>query len=81
MTDTTPVAIVLAAGKGERIGGDRPKQLLDLGGRPVVVHALDQHLRLGHRLVVVVSAASRPAIPSTPSSSLSMNTESPETPS
>lgn len=62
MSDTTPVAIVLAAGKGERIGGDRPKQLLELGDRPVLVHALDQHVRLGHRLVVVVSTASRPLV-------------------
>lgn len=58
----TPVAVVLAAGKGVRVGGDVPKQLLDLGGRPVLEHALAQHHRLGHHLVVVVSDASRPAV-------------------
>lgn len=39
------VAIVVAAGKGTRLGGDRPKQFLDLGGVPIVVHALRQFER------------------------------------
>ena len=47
---------MLAAGKGTRVGGDRPKQLLELLGRPVVVHALEQHHRLGHYVIVVVSS-------------------------
>ena len=62
MTDPTTVAIVLAAGKGVRVGGDLPKQLLPLGDRPVLVHALDQHRRLGHQLIIVVSDASRPVV-------------------
>ena len=36
------VAIVVAAGKGTRLGGDRPKQFLELGGVPVVIHTLRQ---------------------------------------
>ncbi|HEY6047294.1 MAG TPA: 2-C-methyl-D-erythritol 4-phosphate cytidylyltransferase, partial [Pyrinomonadaceae bacterium] len=36
------VAIVVAAGKGTRLGGDRPKQFLALGGVPIIVHALRQ---------------------------------------
>jgi 2-C-methyl-D-erythritol 4-phosphate cytidylyltransferase len=36
------VAIVVAAGKGTRLGGNRPKQFLELGGIPVVIHTLRQ---------------------------------------
>ncbi|MBF0146987.1 MAG: 2-C-methyl-D-erythritol 4-phosphate cytidylyltransferase [Magnetococcales bacterium] len=32
--------IVVAAGSGQRFGGPRPKQYLDLAGRPVVFHTL-----------------------------------------
>lgn len=39
------VAIVVAAGKGTRLGGDRPKQFLELGGVPILVHALRQFER------------------------------------
>ncbi|MDW3220179.1 MAG: 2-C-methyl-D-erythritol 4-phosphate cytidylyltransferase [Acidimicrobiales bacterium] len=53
----TPIAIVLAAGKGERVGGDVPKQLRVISGKPLAAHALDQHLRLGHRVVLVISEA------------------------
>ena len=33
-------AVVVAAGRGERMGGNLQKQFLDLGGRPVVYYAL-----------------------------------------
>jgi 2-C-methyl-D-erythritol 4-phosphate cytidylyltransferase len=39
------VAIVVAAGKGMRLGGDRPKQFLELAGVPIIVHALRQFER------------------------------------
>jgi 2-C-methyl-D-erythritol 4-phosphate cytidylyltransferase len=39
------VAIVVAAGRGTRLGGDRPKQFLELGGIPIVIHALRQFER------------------------------------
>jgi 2-C-methyl-D-erythritol 4-phosphate cytidylyltransferase len=39
------VAIVVAAGKGTRLGGDRAKQFLELGGVPIIVHALKQFER------------------------------------
>lgn len=32
--------VVVAAGKGSRFGGDTPKQYLDLGGSPVLLHAI-----------------------------------------
>lgn len=34
------VAIVVAAGKGTRIGGNQPKQFLELGGVPIIIHTL-----------------------------------------
>ena len=39
------VAIVVAAGKGTRLGGERPKQFLELRGVPVIVHTLRQFER------------------------------------
>jgi 2-C-methyl-D-erythritol 4-phosphate cytidylyltransferase len=36
------VAIVVAAGKGTRLGANRPKQFLELDGLPVIVHTLRQ---------------------------------------
>ncbi len=35
------VALVMAAGRGSRVGGPRPKQWLDLAGRPVLRHSLE----------------------------------------
>ena len=39
------VAIVVAAGKGTRLGGDRPKQFLELDGIPVIIRTLIQFER------------------------------------
>lgn len=39
------VAIVVAAGKGTRLGGDRPKQFLELDGTPLLIHTLRQFER------------------------------------
>ncbi|MGH2721933.1 MAG: 2-C-methyl-D-erythritol 4-phosphate cytidylyltransferase [Actinomycetota bacterium] len=40
MTQPFATAVLLAGGSGERIGGDVPKQFLDLAGRPMIAHAL-----------------------------------------
>jgi 2-C-methyl-D-erythritol 4-phosphate cytidylyltransferase len=40
MKTTRNIAIVVAAGSGNRIGGDLPKQFMKLGGKPMVVHSL-----------------------------------------
>lgn len=37
---TEVVAVLVAAGRGERLGDEVPKQFLDLGGKPVMAHAL-----------------------------------------
>ena len=39
------VAIVVAAGKGTRLGGKRPKQFLELGEVPIIIHTLRQFER------------------------------------
>ena len=46
----TNAAIIVAAGRGERLGADVPKQYLPLGGRPVLYHAaavLNAHPGIG----------------------------------
>lgn len=39
--DRTVWAVIPAAGRGTRFGGDVPKQYLQIGGRPLIAHALD----------------------------------------
>ena len=52
------VAIVVAAGRGTRLGGDRPKQFLEVGGVPIVIHALKQFERSAaiNQIVTVLPA-------------------------
>jgi CTP:molybdopterin cytidylyltransferase MocA len=45
---------ILAAGRGSRLRGDRPKPLVELGGRPLVRWALDAAAASGLRPVVLV---------------------------
>ncbi|MFM8944505.1 MAG: 2-C-methyl-D-erythritol 4-phosphate cytidylyltransferase [Actinomycetota bacterium] len=54
MTDA--VAIVLAAGSGDRLGADLPKAFVPLGDRPLILHAVDTVLasRAIDRVVVAV---------------------------
>lgn len=50
--------VVPAAGRGLRVGGDRPKQYLPLGGRLLIEHTLDRlarHPRVAGMLVVLSS--------------------------
>jgi 2-C-methyl-D-erythritol 4-phosphate cytidylyltransferase len=35
-------AIIVAAGSGTRIGSDKPKQFLEIHGRPIIVHTLER---------------------------------------
>ena len=53
------VAIVVAAGKGTRLGGNRPKQFLELDGIPVIIRTLRQFdcSREIDEVVVVLPAA------------------------
>lgn len=51
------VAVVLSGGTGSRLGGDIPKQYIELAGKPVIVHTLEQLQRCGAIDGVVVTAA------------------------
>ncbi len=35
-------AIIVAAGTGSRFGGETPKQFLEIGGKPLLVHAIER---------------------------------------
>ncbi|MCP4547192.1 MAG: 2-C-methyl-D-erythritol 2,4-cyclodiphosphate synthase [bacterium] len=49
-------SIILAGGSGSRLGGDRPKQYLHLGGKPLMLWALETFARHADadRLILVV---------------------------
>ncbi|OMC27915.1 2-C-methyl-D-erythritol 4-phosphate cytidylyltransferase [Mycobacterium sp. GA-1841] len=55
----TTVAVVPAAGSGERLGAGRPKAFVNLGDKPLLEHALDGLLGSGviDRVVVAVPPA------------------------
>src|SRR5229473_652832 len=60
------VAIVVAAGKGTRLGGNQPKQFLELCGVPIIIHTLRQFERCEeiNEIIVVVPAESTAAFSS-----------------
>jgi 2-C-methyl-D-erythritol 4-phosphate cytidylyltransferase/2-C-methyl-D-erythritol 2,4-cyclodiphosphate synthase len=56
---TSCVALIVAAGSGERFGGDRPKQYHDLGGRPMLRQTVEAFL--GHPAIDDVMVVIQPA--------------------
>lgn len=52
------MALIVAAGRSERLGGETPKQYLPLGGRPMIRRSLATFL--GHRDVDAVAAVIHP---------------------
>ena len=55
MTDTSPIAIVLAAGKGTRMNSDLPKVLHEAAGKTLLAWVLDALSDAGcHDQIVVV---------------------------
>ncbi|HEY1447295.1 MAG TPA: bifunctional UDP-N-acetylglucosamine diphosphorylase/glucosamine-1-phosphate N-acetyltransferase GlmU [Caulobacteraceae bacterium] len=55
-------AVILAAGKGERMKSPRPKVLHEVGARSMLDHAIDTALSLGCERVVVVAGAHAPEV-------------------
>jgi 2-C-methyl-D-erythritol 4-phosphate cytidylyltransferase len=53
----TPAVLLVAAGRGERLGGDGPKALVRVGGRTLLEHALCGLASAGLEDVVVVHPA------------------------
>jgi 2-C-methyl-D-erythritol 4-phosphate cytidylyltransferase len=56
------VALIVAAGRGERLGADGPKALVELGGRPLLQWSVDALLAVpAIRRIVVALPADTPA--------------------
>jgi bifunctional UDP-N-acetylglucosamine pyrophosphorylase / glucosamine-1-phosphate N-acetyltransferase len=55
-------AVILAAGRGERMKSPTPKVLHRVGGRTMVDHAIDAAAALGCAPIVVVAGAHSPAV-------------------
>ncbi|WP_433328917.1 2-C-methyl-D-erythritol 4-phosphate cytidylyltransferase [Spirillospora sp. CA-294931] len=58
------IAVVLAGGTGERVGAGTPKQLIEVGGRPILQHAIaafDAHPGIDEVVVVMASGHLRAA--------------------
>ncbi|MCU1268484.1 MAG: 2-C-methyl-D-erythritol 4-phosphate cytidylyltransferase [Acidobacteria bacterium] len=53
------VAIIVAAGQGTRMGGERAKQFLELAGIPIIIHTLRAFERCAiiQEIIVVLAAA------------------------
>ncbi len=51
--------IIVAAGSSTRFGGDVPKQLLEIAGRPVVAWSVEAFVAAGVDSIVVVASADR----------------------
>ena len=58
-------AIIAAGGRGARLGGDRPKQFLSLGGRPILQRSVDAFV-LSDRIADVVVALPRDLVERAP---------------
>jgi 2-C-methyl-D-erythritol 4-phosphate cytidylyltransferase len=62
---TSPAwAIVVAAGEGARLGAERPKAFVKLGGRPLLAHAIElmeEHPDVDRVVLVVPAAWEEPA--------------------
>ncbi len=56
--------VVPAAGRGSRLGGERPKLLVPVAGRPMIDWILDRHGPYVHAVVVVVHPYAQAAVSS-----------------
>lgn len=51
---TSKAVIIVAGGKGLRMGGDIPKQFLPMGGKPILMHTIDRFLQYDEEMQVVL---------------------------
>lgn len=47
-------AIIVAGGKGQRMGSDVPKQFLPVGGRPILMHTLERFRQYSPSLKIIL---------------------------
>lgn len=47
-------AVIVAGGQGVRMGADRPKQFLEIGGKPILRHTLERFLAFDPEIEVIV---------------------------
>jgi 2-C-methyl-D-erythritol 4-phosphate cytidylyltransferase len=59
MTSTAKYAIIVAGGKGLRMGSETPKQFLEMKGRPVLMHTVESFYQYSKeiQLILVLSPA------------------------
>lgn len=46
--------IIVAGGMGTRVGGDLPKQFIELKGKPIIFHAIEQFTKANSEIQVIV---------------------------
>lgn len=46
--------IIVAGGKGTRMGSDMPKQFLPVGGKPVLMHTIERFYDYSHELNIII---------------------------
>jgi 2-C-methyl-D-erythritol 4-phosphate cytidylyltransferase len=54
MQNATNYVIVVAGGKGLRMGADCPKQFLEVGGKPILMHTLERFHRFDAALQIIL---------------------------
>lgn len=54
MSTVTKAVVIVAGGKGLRMGGDIPKQFLPVGGKPVLMRTIERFLEYDEKMQVVL---------------------------
>ena len=47
-------AIIVAGGKGYRVGGELPKQFISIGGKPMLMHTIQAFYDYDYRVRIIV---------------------------
>ena len=47
-------AVIVAGGKGSRVGGELPKQFLPVGGKPILMHAIEAFYLFNKEMRIIV---------------------------